>query len=84
MKALTRFDITQNPNMRKRAERTAVRYANFQNYSYVAEGIVHLTFQVEGEDVIFLDDRLTSTWLVSECNKYIVGSGVLNKIYRNH
>ena len=83
MKALTRFDITQNPNMRKRAERTAVRYANFQNYSYVAEGIVHLTFQVEGEDVIFLDDRLNSTWLVSECNKYIVGSGVLNKIYRS-
>ena len=24
MKTLTRFDITQNPNMRKRAERTAV------------------------------------------------------------
>ena len=83
MKALTRFDITQNPNMRKRAERTAVRYVNFQNYSYVTEGIVHLVFNIDGTEVVFLDDRLNAAWLVSECNNYIVGSGVLNKIYKN-
>lgn len=83
MKAATRFDITQNPNMRKRADRKALRYVNFLHYTHVAEGIMYLVFQVDGEEVIFLDDHLNAAWLVSECNKYIVGSGVLNKIYRS-
>ena len=84
MRAATRFDITQNPNMRKRTDRKALSYIHFQHYTHVAEGIIHLVFNIDGTEVAFLDDHLNATWLVSECNKYIVGSGVLNKIYRNY
>mgnify|MGYP003594230610 CR=1 FL=1 len=83
MKALTRFDITQNKNMRKRADRKALKFDQYKNQSYIGDGIVHLVFSAENIDVVFLDDRLNSAWLVSECNNYIVGSGVLNKIYRS-
>lgn len=83
MRALTRFDITENKNMKKRAERKALSFVHFKNYSYIAEGIIHIVFNIDGSDVVFLDDRLNAKWLVSECNKYIVGSGVLNKIYRS-
>ena len=80
---ITRFSITQNPNMRKRRQdRKALRFDNFKSYSYVAEGIILLEFEVEGKAVQFLDDRTNATWLVSECDDYIVGSGVLNKVYR--
>lgn len=83
MRAITRFDITTNKNIKKRADRKALCFADFSNYSYIGEGIMHLVFTVNGDEVVFLDDRLNSKWLVSECNKYIVGSGVTNKIYRN-
>lgn len=83
MKAPTRFDITQNKNMRKRADRKALSYSHFASYAHVGEGIIYLVFNIDGTDVIFLDDRLNASWLVSECNNFIVGAGVLNKIYRS-
>lgn len=83
MRSATRFDITQNKNIRKKADRKALSYKHFVHYSHVAETIFHLVFNIDGTEVIFLDDHLNATWLVSECNNYIVGSGVLNKIYRS-
>ena len=80
---ITRFSITKNNNIRKhRADRKAVRFTNFKSYSYVAEGIILMDFEVDGKLVQFLDDTTNAKWLVSECDDYIVGSGVLNKIYK--
>lgn len=82
MRMATRFDITQNKNIRKKAERKALRFSDYVNQTHVGDGIVHLVFNVDGKDVIFLDDYTFANWLVSECNDYIVGRGVLNKAYR--
>ena len=82
MRMPTRFNITQNKNIRKKADRKALSFSNYINLSYVGEGIVHLVFSVDGNDVIFLDDTMLANWLVSECNKFIVGRGVLNKAYK--
>lgn len=80
---ISRFALTQNKDMRKRVERKALKFSDYDYQEYIGNGMVYLAFNVnvEGEKVIFLDDRLNAKWLVSECNKYIVGSGVLNKIY---
>lgn len=80
---ITRFSITQNKDMKKRMDRKALTYSQYSEQTYIGDGIVHLTFLVNGEKVVFLDDRLNAKWLVSECNKYIVGSGVLNKVYKS-
>ena len=79
---VSRFSITQNKDMRKRAERKALKFVDYDYQEYLGDGIVYLVFKVESEAVIFLDDRQNAKWLVSECNRYIVGSGVLNKIYK--
>ena len=78
----SRFAVTQNKDMKKRAERKALKFADYDYLDYLDNGIVYLSFKVENEQVIFLDDRSSAKWLISECNKYIVGSGVLNKIYK--
>lgn len=83
MKMPTRFDITVNKNMRKKADRKALSFINFCKDTYVGDGIVHLLFKVDQKEIVFLDDHLNAKWLVSECNDFIVGSGVINKIYRS-
>ena len=79
---ISRFAVTQNKDMKKRAERKALKFIDYVYSDYLGNGIVYLSFKVENEQVIFLDDRSSAKWLISECNKYIVGSGVLNKIYK--
>ena len=79
---ISRFDVTQNKDMRKRADRKALKFSDYSSKDYLGEGLVYLSFIIDGVKVIFIDDRSNAKWLISECNKYIVGSGVLNKIYR--
>ena len=79
---ISRFAVTQNKDMKKHAERKALKFVDYDYSDYLGNGIVYLSFKVENEQVIFLDDRSNAKWLISECNKYIVGSGVLNKIYK--
>ena len=79
---ISRFAVTQNKDMKKRTERKALKFTDYDYSDYLGNGVVYLSFKVENEQVIFLDDRSNAKWLISECNKYIVGSGVLNKIYK--
>lgn len=80
---ISRFAVTQNKDMRKRADRRALKFIDYEYLEYLGSGMVYLSFKVGEDQVIFLDDKSNAKWLVSECNKYIIGSGVTDKIYRS-
>ena len=73
--------MSQNKNARKRRDRIALRYENMSAFTHIADNIYHSTFKVDDKEVVFIFDIYHPKWVVSECDDYIIGSGVIKKMF---
>ena len=78
---VTAKSISQNKNAGKRRHRIALRYEQFKSLDHIADNIYRIAFAVEDKEVIFITDLFSPKWVVSECDDYIIGSGVIKKCF---
>ncbi len=74
-------NISQNKNANKRRQRTALRFDQFASTEHISDNIYRLDFKVNDQQVTFLCDLYHPDWIVSECDDFIIGSGVIKKCF---
>lgn len=82
---ITARSLSKNKKAHVKRQRTAVKCESFKELSYIGEGILYFSFWINEEKTefcVFLRDPSSPAWVVSECDEYLMGSGVVGKLLR--